>query len=66
MEHPREGDVIDVVALAADEPVVLDTAPTGPETADLDLVERSHSLTSWLGWGFILRAAHWTDLTMFW
>ena len=37
---PGQHDVVDVVALAADEAVVLDPLAAGAEAADLDLVER--------------------------
>ena len=40
VQHPGQHDVVDVVALAADEPVVLDPLAAGPHPADLDLVER--------------------------
>src|SRR6202044_3950961 len=36
VQHPGQGDVVGVVALAADEPVVLDTLAAGAEAADLD------------------------------
>ncbi|HEY1002743.1 MAG TPA: hypothetical protein VGD83_24195 [Streptosporangiaceae bacterium] len=39
MQHARQGDVVGVVARAADEAVILDPLAAGTETADLDLVE---------------------------
>ena len=38
VQHARQLDVVDVVALAPDEPVVLDPFPAGTHPADLDLV----------------------------
>jgi hypothetical protein len=39
VQHAGEHDVVGVVALAADEAVVLDPLAAGAEPADLDLVE---------------------------
>ena len=63
MQHARESDVVGVVALAADEPVVLDPLAARADTADLDLVYclSSHALDP-----LSFSAAHSTDFTMFW
>ena len=45
VQHAGQHDVVDVVALAADEPVVLDALAARAEPADLDLVECGHVLT---------------------
>jgi hypothetical protein len=75
VQHAGQHDVVDVVAAAADEAVVLDASAAGAHPADLDLVQRlrrhGFSLSSGSagasGWGpRILSAAHSTDLTMFW
>ena len=39
VQHAGQHDVIGVVALAADEPVVLDPLAAGAQPADLDLVQ---------------------------
>ena len=47
VQHPGQHDVVDVVALAADEAVVLHPPAAGAHAADLDLVERlGHLATS--------------------
>ena len=38
VQHAGQGDVVGVVALAADEPVVLDPLAARAKSADLDLV----------------------------
>ena len=77
VQHAGQGHVVGVVALAADEPVVLDAAAAGTHAADLDLV---HCLGGHAPAPFPLSAvslaagasprsfaaAHRTDLTMFW
>ena len=60
VQHPRERDVVDVVALAADEALVLLALDRVPEPANLR--GRHHDLPS-----FACAAAAWcTALTMFW
>ncbi len=80
MEHAGEHHVVEVIALAADEAVVLDPAAARAHPADLDLVEGtvsfsgplgclSHGVTSSLSagaWSRIFAAAQSTALTMFW
>ena len=70
---PGQHDVVDVVAAAADEAVVLDPLAARAHPADLDLVERLASrLLALRSAGvsaaarMLRAAAHSTDLTMFW
>ena len=68
VQHAGQGDVVDVVALTADESVVLDAATAGPEPADLDLVDgHDVSPSSWsvAPWLRSRAAAASTDFTMF-
>src|SRR6185437_4761808 len=79
VQHAGQRDVVGVVALAADEPAVLDPLAACAEAADLDLVYCLRHGThpswppalSWPSWpaGLSARsfsAAQSTDLTMFW
>ena len=73
VQHAGQHDVVDVVALAADEAVVLDPLAAGAEPTDLDLVEcprhgvapSVHRVACDLRLLSFL-AAHSTDFTMFW
>ena len=62
VQHAGQHDVVDVVAPAPDEAVVLDASATGAHPADLDLVQRlrrhGFSLSSGSAGGLRLGAAH--------
>ena len=68
MQHVGQGDVVDVVATAPDESVVLDTRTAGSKTTDLDFVDGhdvSPSSSSVVLWPRSSATADSTAFTMF-
>src|SRR5690606_35301726 len=61
VQYAGQQYVVDVVALAAAERIVLDAFAAGSESADLAFVDRRHAFSPRILW-----AAHYTALTMFW
>ena len=66
VEHAGQNDVVDIVALAADEPVVLHTTSVRSEPTDLDLVECHQASSPVPALERSSSAAHRTAFTMFW
>ncbi len=73
VQHAGQVDVVGVVALAADEPAVLDPLTARAHPADLDFVQRlrhgpspSSGLAQPADWDRSFSAAQSTDFTMFW